>query len=409
MGSMKKTHTRWLLVAVMAAAGAGAYFFAWPMLKAAPPATFVSAVATTGNIEDSVLANGTLRALRQVSVGAQASGRVKSLKVALGDEVKAGQLVAEIESLTQQNALKNAEAALANVQAQRRAAQATLQQNQLALKRQQETRRADASPQADLESAEAAFNTSKANIDAIDAQVAQARITVDTAKLNLGYTQITSPIDGQVVAIVTEEGTTVNANQSTPTIIKVAQLDTMTVKAYISEADVTRVKVGQRVSFTILGEPDKRFSGALRTIEPATDSITASDSSTSSSSTSSSSSTTAIYYNGLFDVPNPDRQLRISMTAMVNIVRAEAKQAVLIPVGALGRRGRDGYTVRVIGADGKATPRPVKVGINNNVMVQVLEGIAEGERVVLGDAAGAGSAGGTGRIPGMGRGAPRMF
>jgi macrolide-specific efflux system membrane fusion protein len=408
MRSMKKTHSRLLMVVVLAAVGMGAWIVAKPMLMAAPPPAFVSAVATKGNIEDAVLANGTLRALKQVSVGAQVSGRVKSMKVALGDEVKAGQLVAEIESLTQQNALKNAEAALANVQAQRRSAQATLVQNQLALKRQQETRRADASPQADLEAAEAAYNTSKANIDALDAQVAQARITVDTAKLNLGYTQITSPIDGQVVAIVTEEGTTVNANQATPTIIKVAQLDTMTVKAYISEADVTRVKVGQRVSFTTLGEPDKRYTGTLRTIEPATDSITASDTSTSSSSSSSSSSTTAIYYNGLFDVPNPDRQLRISMTATVNIVRAEASDAVLIPVGALGRRGRDGHTVRVIGADGTATPRRVKIGINNNVMVQVLEGLSEGERVVLGDAAGAASANGQPPGRGMPRGA-RMF
>ena len=127
-------------------------------------------------------------------------------------------------------------------------------------------------------------------------------------------------MDGVVVGIVTEEGQTVVSAQAAPTILRLANLDTITVKAQISEADVTRVRPGQKVYFTILGDPDARHYGKLRAIEPATDSAS------SSSSASTSSSSTAIYYNGLFEVPNPDRTLRVSMTAQVFVVLSEAKQ-----------------------------------------------------------------------------------
>jgi len=235
-----------------------------------------------------------------------------------------------------------------------------------------------------LESAQAANDLALANIDALKAQILQAQVTVDTAKVNMGYTRITAPIDGQVVAIVTQQGQTVNANQSTPTIIKLAQTETMTVKTQISEADVTRVKMGQKVYFTILGEPNKRYTATLRSIEPAPDSILTE----TTSSTSTTAASTAIYYNGLFDAPNEDGKLRISMTAQVQIVRADAPGALTIPATALGPRGKDGsYTVRVVGADGQAQPRSIKVGLNTNVSVQVLEGLVEGDKVVIGDAA----------------------
>lgn len=350
--------------------------------------SLITVPATRADLQDTVLANGTLEAYKQVSVGAQVSGQVKSLKVALGDDVKKGQLVAEIDSMTQQNTLRNARAALASVQAQLRSAQATLAQARRTLARQQQMRQSEASAPADLESAQEAVEVAEANVVALQAQLEQARISVDTAEVNLGYTRITSPIDGQVVAIVTEEGTTVNANQSTPTILIVAQVDTMTVKASISEADVTSVKPGQKAWFTILGEPRRRFEARLRTIEPATDSISSTSTSSSSTSSTSTTSATAIYYNAKFEVPNPERLLRISMTAEVHVVRGEARGALTIPVGALGARQDDGRTtVQVLGADGQPRPRAVRIGLNNNVTAQVLDGLKEGERVVLGNAA----------------------
>ena len=355
----------------------------WQFFPAAAAPSFVTATATTTDLQDTVLATGVLQAFKQVSVGAQVSGQLKSLKVALGDKVKAGQLIGEIDSVPQQNAVRNAEAALANVEAQLRAQKATQAQTALALQRQKELRAADASARADFEAAQAANDLALANIDGLKAQIMQAQVTLDTAKVNMGYTRIVAPIDGQVVAIVTQQGQTVNANQATPTIIKLAQTETMTVKTQISEADVTRVKIGQKVYFTILGEPNKRYTATLRAIEPAPDSIL-----TETTTATSATTSTAIYYNGLFDAPNEDGKLRISMTAQVQIVRAEAPGALTIPATALGARGKDGsYTVRVVGADGQAQPRSIKIGLNNNVAAQVLEGLNEGDKVVIGDAA----------------------
>ena len=378
----RKNTLRWITIALgLVALGAVAK---WQFFPAAQPPSFVTATATTTDLQDTVLATGVLQAFKQVSVGAQVSGQVKVLKVALGDKVKAGQLIAEIDSVPQQNTLRNAEAALANMEAQLKAQKATQIQTSLALQRQKELRAADANARADLESAQAANDLALATIDALKAQILQAQVTVDTAKVNMGYTRITAPIDGQVVAIVTQQGQTVNANQSTPTIIKLAQTETMTVKTQISEADVTRVKMGQKVYFTILGEPNKRYTATLRSIEPAPDSILTE----TTSSTSTTAASTAIYYNGLFDAPNEDGKLRISMTAQVQIVRADAPGALTIPATALGPRGKDGsYTVRVVGADGQAQPRSIKVGLNTNVSVQVLEGLVEGDKVVIGDAA----------------------
>ena len=133
-----------------------------------------------------------------------------------------------------------------------------------------------------------------------------------------------------VVAVVTKQGQTVNALQSAPTIVKVAKTDTMTVTAQISEADVIRVRPGQQVYFTILGDPDRRYYATLRAVAPAPDSVATESSLTT---TNSGTSTTAVYYNGLFDIPNLDGLLRTSMTAQVYIVLGSARNVLL----ALGR------------------------------------------------------------------------
>lgn len=131
-----------------------------------------------------------------------------------------------------------------------------------------------------------------------------ARINVDTARVTLGFTKVIAPIDGTVVAIDTQEGQTVNAVQSAPTIVKLADLDTMTVKAQISEADVMRVKAGQRTYFTTLGDPEKRYEGTLRAIEPAPKSMATDTSSEGSAApTSSAPQSTAVYYWSLSYLP----------------------------------------------------------------------------------------------------------
>jgi macrolide-specific efflux system membrane fusion protein len=122
----------------------------------------------------------------------------------------------------------------------------------------------DATPRADLESAEAAYKTAQAQVKALDAQIESAKVTRSTAQTNIGYTRIVAPTDGTVVAIVTEEGQTVNANQSAPTIVKIAKLQNMTIKAQVSEADIMKVEKGQKVYFTTLGDDSKRYATYVR-------------------------------------------------------------------------------------------------------------------------------------------------
>ena len=219
-----------------------------------PEPHYIAAPAAIGNVEQTVLASGALQPFEQVDVGAQATGQIRALRVALGDRVSKGQLLAVIDPSTQQNNLRNAEAGLAQERAQRLGQAATLLQNQLALQRQRITLAADASSQADFEAAEATVKAGQASLSALDAQIQQAQVAVDKAKVDLGYTSIVAPIDGVVIGIPVKQGQTLNAVQSAPTVVKIAKLDLMTVRAQVSEADVIKVRPGQVVYFTILGD-----------------------------------------------------------------------------------------------------------------------------------------------------------
>ncbi|WP_312226142.1 efflux RND transporter periplasmic adaptor subunit [Stutzerimonas nitrititolerans] len=396
---MPLTRKHLLSLVVLAAVVAAGWLGYRQLYDTAPGAGLLTAEVRPASIEQTVVATGTLEAFNQVSVGAQVSGQIEVLHVDFGDQVKAGDPIAEIDSLPQQNALANAKASLANVKAQRAAQQALLKQAQLAFERQRKMLAQDASARGDYEAAEAELASTRAQIAALDAQIEQAQIQVSTAELDLGYTRITAPIDGTVVGVVVKQGQTVNSSQSAPTLVKIAQLDRMTVKAEISEADVVKVKPGMQARFTILGEPDRPYRATLRMVEPAPASINTSDSTSSSSTTSTDS---AIYYLGALDVPNEDGKLRISMTAQVSIVLDSARDVPSIPSSALGRAGRDGlYTVQVLKADGGVEPRRIRIGLEDSINVQVLEGLELGEQVVLGDAAAGSSTVMRGRGPGM--------
>ena len=389
---------RWLFaLVVIAAAGGGTFWMLDRPAQSAAPATVPVQI---GRVEHTVLATGVLQANALVSVGAEVSGRIQKLHVALGDSVEPGQLIAEIDSLDQENALKRAEAALAQVEAQVKMQQATLDQASQAQARAEQLKGRQLISDVDYENAGLAVRTASAQLDSLIAQRDQAELSVESARLDLERTRIASPIGGTVVAVLVGEGQAVNAAQSSPTIVKVADLDRMVVKAEISEADVPRVSPGQKVYFTILGEPSRRIAATLRAIEPAPSSIT---------EEAEPATGSAIYYNGLFEVDNPDHKLRIAMTAQVTIVLAEADDVLVIPATALGQRGEGGYTVRVYRpATGEITPRRIEVGLNNNVVAEVVDGLEEGELVVTSAdaAARAGGQAQQGRrgFPGGGRG-----
>lgn len=206
-----------------------------------PPQThYVTAPVRLGDIENAVLATGKMDAVERVNVGAQVSGQVKSLKVKLGDRVTQGQPIADIDDLPQRNDLRNAEAALNVAKADLQAKQALLKQAESRFKRQKRMLNDEASSLEDFETAEATLTTTRAELIALNARIVQAQIEVDKKKVDLSYTRILAPMDGIVIAVITQQGQTVNANQSAPTIVKLARLELMTIKAQISEADITR-------------------------------------------------------------------------------------------------------------------------------------------------------------------------
>ncbi|MGA1833652.1 efflux RND transporter periplasmic adaptor subunit [Rhizobium wenxiniae] len=355
--------------------------------SASTPAVLTTPVAR-GNVESTVLATGTLKPSRLVAVGSQASGRITSLKVAVGDTVKAGDLIALIDSTTQDNALKTARASLANVQAQRNERVAELENANLTLARQQAIYEKQAGSRADLQTAEAEVKVVTAQIEALDAQITEAEVAVETAQADVGYTRISAPMDGTVLAIVNQEGRTVNATQSAPTIVALGDLTRMTVRAEISEADITRVEAGQKVRFNVIGDRARSYDATLAAIEPAPESIVDDSSvatSSTASSSSSSSSSSAIYYIGVFDIPNDDGRFRTYMSAEVNIILGSAANVLTIPSSALPETAATGAAQIRIEKDGRIETRQVEIGLNNKITAEVRSGLSEGERVVIGE------------------------
>jgi macrolide-specific efflux system membrane fusion protein len=345
---------------------------------------YITAPVHLGSIENAVLATGRLDAIERVNVGAQASGQVKSLKVKVGDKVTKGQPVAEIDDLLQRNDLRTAEASLNEIKADILAKQAQLKQAESKYNRQRKLLSKEASSQEDYEDAEATLATLQAQMQSLNARLVQAQITVDKKKVDLSYTRVVAPMDGVVIAVVTQQGQTVNSSQSAPTIIKLARLDVMTIKAQISEADITRIRPGQKAWFTIFSDPEHRYDATLRTVELAPESIMKDDSLDSKSTSSGSGTSNAsVYYNALLDVPNPDNRLRIAMTAQVSMVLGEVKNSLLIPVQAVHKTADKKSQVQVLTPDGHTETREVKTGITNNVDVQILSGLKAGETVTL--------------------------
>lgn len=348
------------------------------------PNPLMTAAVRQGDIENVIAATGKMDAIERVNVGAQVSGQVKKLYIKAGDNVRKGQLIAEIDDQPQRSDLRNAQAALSVAQADLQTRQATLVRQQAQFQRLQQMVKTNAVSRQDFDTAAEAWRIAQAELTAQQARMIQAQIEVDKKQLDLGYTRIMAPIDGTVVAIVTKQGQTVNAVQSAPTIAKLAQLGTMTIKVQISEADITNIQPGQQAWFTTFANPDKRYNATLRSIELAPESVMKDDALMGNSESNTVSSTNAaVYYNALLDVPNPDNALRISMTAQVNLLRDQAKNALLVPVQAT-KKASDGRTyVEIADQNNQPEKRYITTGISDSVDIQVLSGLRLGEKVIL--------------------------
>jgi macrolide-specific efflux system membrane fusion protein len=366
-----------LAVVLIAVAGAVAY----RQLAADSVPTFKTAAVTTGDIEKSVTALGALQPKDYVDVGAQVSGQLKKVHVDIGDRVQKGDLLAEIDPTVFETRVQTDRANLANLRAQFDEQQANLVLARQQLTRNQNLFKAKIVSQDTLQTAEATVAAGEAKAESLKAQIDGAQATLDGDVANLGYTKIYAPMGGTIVSQTALEGQTLNANQSAPVIVRVADLDTMTVWAQVAEADVVKLTPGMPAYFSTLGLPERRWQGTVQQIQPTPQTVN-----------------DVVLYNVLIDVKNDDHVLMTSMTAQVFFILGEAKGVPLVPVAALGqvRSGTtDEYQVRVLTSEGPRR-RTVKIGLADRTSAQVISGLAVGDQVITSAPASNDSAGRTG-------------
>lgn len=343
---------------------AGYFGYKWAFGK--PDVVYTTAPIERGDVENTVLAAGLVQPIKYVDVGAQTSGKLKSLKVKRGDRVEESQLLAEIDPVLAQTALKSASATHENMTSQRAVREAELVLAKLQRDRNDLLFSHQVISADERDITKAAYDVALASAASLSAQMKQANASVNTAKANLGYTQITAPMAGEVVSITALEGQTLNANQSAPIILRIANLDTVTVWAQVSEADIDRVKLDQDVYFTVLGQ-SKHWDGKVRQILPTPELIN-----------------NVVFYDVLFDIDNPKRELHIQMTAQVFIVLSQAKDVLLIPTSTVGNASAgDEIQVQVMKADKSIEERTIKIGIKGEISTEVTEGLKEKELVVI--------------------------
>ena len=386
-----------ILLGLLVATGAVYYFFSSNNKQ---ETTYLTESVTRGNVEKTVVASGSVESVNEVDVGAQASGEITKLYVKLGQEIKKGEMIADIDSTTQINTLNTKKAALVSYQAQLKAKKTAYDVALSSYNRLSKLYTQKATSLDSLNTAKSTLDNAKAEMEAIEANIKQAEIEVNTAETNVGYTKITAPMDGTIVSVPVSEGQTVNANQTTPTIVTIADLSKMKIKPEISEGDITKVKAGQEVSFTILSDSQTVYHSVIDSVDPA-NTTTSDSSSTSSLSSSSSSTTSAIYYYANVLIDNPDRTLRIGMTTENNIKIANAKDVLLISNMAIQKRDGKSF-VNVLNDKNQPEPREVEIGVQNDFKTEIKSGLNEGEKVIVSQVANGEQVGS------MPRG-PRMF
>ena len=345
---------------------------------------FITKKAKKGSFSKKVDATGEIFATELIDVGAQVSGQIKKLYVKLGDQVKKGDMIASIDSSTQQNSIDNKEAQLAIYKAQLESAKVALNIAKTQFDRENALFSKNATSKQEFESAKNTYSANSAKIKELEAQIKQTNIELSTAKINLGYTKITAPRDGTVVSVQVEEGQTVNANQTTPTIVNIADLSHVKMKMQIAEGDITKIKVGTPVEYSILSEPTKKFQTTVSSIDPGlttlSDGSYGLSSSSKSSYSSSSSSSSAVYYYAQSIVDNKDGILRIGMTTQNELLIANVKDAIIVP--SIGIKKDENGTFVYVLKDGKPVKTAVKTGIKDNLDTQIISGINEGDEII---------------------------
>ena len=336
---------------------------------------YQSVAVDRGTIVARVNATGTLSALVTVQVGSQVSGRIKLLEADYNSTVKKGQLLAQIDPdlfrAAYENTRANRLAATANLAGARvQAANAKLQ-----FDRAQQLLARGIIAQADFDTAKATADAAVAAVAAAEGSLAQAEAQESQSKLNLGYTEIISPINGTVISRNVDVGQTVAASLQAPVLFLIAEdLKKMQVDTSVAEADVGKLKDGMSATFTVDAFPYDRFTGRIRQIR-----------------NNSTTVQNVVTYDAVIDVENPDLRLRPGMTANVTAVISERQEALRLSNAALRFRPGQGQGGPAVGGAGGAAPAGGAAG-----------------RGAAGGGAGGGAAGGGAGGGAAGGGAPRL-
>jgi len=362
------------LVSLFALAGliaGGWYWYAsaarQPEQKAQQPIT-----VTRGTIQEVVTAQGKLEAKQYVDVGTQVSGQIKKLHVDIGDTVKQGQLLAELDPRVYQAQVEANEARLSSLRAQLNQQKAQLTLAEQNFNRNRDLFSVNAVSQQALQESETEAAVARAQVASIQAQIQETESNIKGNQTNLSFTKIYAPMAGTVTTRPAREGQTLNANQSAPTILQIANLDTMTVRAQVAEADVTKLKEGMPVYFTTLGNSERRWHGNVRQILPAPQILNE-----------------VVLYDVLIDVKNEGRQLMTGMTTQVFFIFGKAENVTIAPAEVLTRRLPDqdndsgkAYSVTVLTEKGREQ-RIIHVGLQTRTQAEIIAGLESGERILV--------------------------
>ena len=358
----KKTIIILILAALLLALGA---FFLLGKKKAESKISFQTTEVTKADISTSITATGTIEAVTTVEVGTQVSGIVNKLYVDYNSVVKKGQVIAVLDRT-------NLTSELTSAQANLRSAQTELDYQKKNYARYAELKQKDLVSAAEYDVALQSYRKAQESV-----KVAQQ--SVSRAKTNLGYATIYSPIDGIVISKSVEEGQTVAASFSTPTLFTIAKdLTDMQCIAKVDEADIGGVEVGQRVTFTVDAYPDDVFSGSVKQVRQ-----------------NATTTNNVVTYEVVISAPNADLKLKPGLTANVTIYTMERSGVVSVPSAALrftpepsiiGKK----YVIKDVPGDKKLwtlegnvfTAHKVETGITDGVHTEIKSGLEEGAVVV---------------------------
>ncbi|MCI7420084.1 MAG: efflux RND transporter periplasmic adaptor subunit [Alphaproteobacteria bacterium] len=329
-----------------------------------------------GDIMESITASGTINPLSTVSVGSQASGRIAEIYVDYNSVVKKGQLLALIDQENAKATVQQREAALEIAKAQVAVEENNIKYYKKALNRISKLNASKYSTEKDLEAAERDYDNSVAQLALEQAQVKQAQASLNSAQTELSYTEIKAPVDGIVISKAVEVGQTVAASFETPEIFSVAEdLTKMQIEASVVEADIAKVKEGQKVRFTVDSYADDYFYGVVTQVR-----------------NEATTTSNVVTYTVVIGIDNTEMKLKPGMTANVEIITAEEKDVMLVPNQALrfyiddsdnAKRYKDrGVWIMKNGKPERVT---VKIGVSDDDNTQILESSLKiGDAVIIG-------------------------